>query len=324
MQESRLPIAGIRHSAAASLLLALLGLLPIANAQAAPESRTGSSSAAQPKSDPPSVATPATSEAPDSTDEDASRSDAGKTADLANGSAAKQPASAIPIGTPPKPPHSEDQTPGPYVAPPETVIRGKERHLTLSAVAGVWLHGLNGSGASTKAGPVWGVSGRVDPYRWLGIRVTILRGNQPVAPDFGALGVANVQIEQPDFQIISWAIRLEPTWHVTPTFALWVGPGLAWARAIAPEPRVGDLKWVTADRACVYLEAQFGLGAQIELVRDWVMLDLDLSASSLGYQHGSAHEPIQAFTPDGYRMHVGGYPNFSHKAQGLLGVGIIL
>jgi len=236
----------------------------------------------------------------------------------------KAPPSAIPEGTPPKPPKPEDQALRPYVPPRETVLIGKERHITLSAVAGVWLHGLNGSGASSKAGPVWGVSGRVDPYRWLGIRITVLRGNQPVTPSFGALEVPGAQIEQPDFEIIHWTFRLEPTWHVTPTLALWAGTGFGWARAIAPEPKVGNLNWVTANRACVYVDTQLALGAQYELVRDWVTVALDLSASSLGYQHGTAHEPLQAFTPEGHMTHIGGYPNFAHKVQGLFGLGIIL
>ena len=229
---------------------------------------------------------------------------------------------AIPVGPAPKPPRPEDQEPRPYVAPPEPT--GKERHLTLSVVAGTWLHTLNGKGASTSAGPVWGVSGRVDPYRWLGIRVSILRGNQPESPDYGGLGVPNTQISQPDFQIIYWSIRIEPTWHVSRNLSLWAGPGLGWARAIVPEPKVGNSNWITADRACVYVEGQWALGAEYELLRDWLMLSVDLSAGALGYQHGSAHDPIQAFTPEGHMTHVGGYPNFARKYQALFGLGVIL
>lgn len=104
----------------------------------------------------------------------------------------------IPVRPPPKPPRPEDQGPPPYVAPVE--LKTKDRHLVLSVVAGPWWHGLNGQGVSTRVGPVWGVSGRVNPYRWLGIRVSILRGNQPESPDYGALGVSNTQINQPHFK----------------------------------------------------------------------------------------------------------------------------
>jgi hypothetical protein len=158
----------------------------------------------------------------------------------------------------------------------------------------------------------------------MGVRVTILRGNQPVSVDPGALGVPGAQIRQPDFQIIHWSIRMEPTWHVNQALSLWMGPGLAWARAITPQPTIGALNWRSVDRACVYLEGQWSVGGMIEVVRDWLTLGIDLSASALGYQSGSAHEDMQAFTPDGHRMHVGGYPDFSRKLQALFGVGVIL
>jgi hypothetical protein len=191
-------------------------------------------------------------------------------------------------------------------------------------VAGPWWHGINGTGASTHVGPVWGVSGRVEATRWLGLRATVLRGNQPVTPDYGAMGVPNTQISQPDFQIIYWSIRIEPTWHVTPRFMTWAGTGLGSARAIVPEPTIGALNWRTADRACVYLEGQWAVGAAYELLRNWLEIGVDLSAGALSYQSGSAHDPIQAYTPEGHMTHVGGYPNFQHKLQALFGVGVIL
>lgn len=117
---------------------------------------------------------------------------------------------------------------------------------------------------------------------------------------------------------------MEPTWHVTNRFSLWAGPGLGWARAIVPEPSIGALNWVSADRSCVYVEGHWAMGAQYEVLRDWLMLGVDLSAAALGYQSGSAHEPVQAFTPDGHMRHIGGYPDFSRKLQALFGVGVIL
>jgi len=257
-------------------------------------------------------------------DEDEDESAPKPTKSTAHTETTAVPESVVSDGVPPSPPKPGDENPRPYVAPPESVTHAKERHLTLSAVAGVWWHGLNGVGASTKAGPVWGASGRVEPYRWLGIRVTILRGNQSVTPNYGALGVPGVQIEQADFEFIHWSIRLEPTWNVTQRFALWAGPGLGWARAIVPEPKVGNLNWISEDRACVYVDAEFAVGGHYELLRDWITLNLELSGSSLGHQQGSAHEAVQAFTPDGHMTHIGAYPNFSHKVQGLFGIGVIL
>ena len=232
------------------------------------------------------------------------------------------PSPSVESKPPPPAPRADEQNPRPYVAPVEP--KSKERHLTLSAVAGPWWHGINGTGATTRVGPVWGMSGRVDPFRWLGVRLTVLRGNQPVSVQYGALGVPNTQVQQPTFEIVHWSIRMEPTWHVNRELALWMGPGLAWARAVVPEPTVGSLNWRSADRACVYVEAQWALGAEYEVIRDWLVLGLDLSAGALGYQSGNAHDSMQAFTPDGHMTHLGGYPNFSRKVQALFGVGVIL
>ncbi len=231
-------------------------------------------------------------------------------------------APTIPTRPAPPPPRPDEQEPRPYVAP--VVPLTKEHHLTLFIVAGPWWHGLNGNGVSTRVGPTWGVSGRVEPYRWMGVRITVLRGNQPVTPDYGAWSLPNTQIQQPDFQIIYWSIRMELTWHVNRALSLWAGPGLGWARAIVPEPTIGTLGWRSTDRACVYVEGQWAIGAQYEVLRDWLVLGIDLSASALGYQQGSAHDVMQAFTPDGHMTHVGGYPDFSHKLQALFGIGVIL
>jgi hypothetical protein len=165
----------------------------------------------------------------------------------------------------------------------------------------------------------------VDPYRWLGLRISVLRGDQPVSPDAAAFAQPNAQLKQPDFQLISWTFRLEPTWHATKSLLLWAGVGIGWARAIVPALDTTSLGWRSADRACVYVEGQWALGAQYELIRDWIVLDLDLSTGELGHQGGgSAHDPVQAFTPEGHRTHLGGYPYFSRKAQGLFGIGVIL
>ena len=302
---------------AAVALVASVALLPISKASAADR--------------PDAASAPSSGHAGTRDSESSKRGDSNKSGTSAQSthdesttsSVSKEvPAADVPSRAAPKPPQPEDQEPRPYVAPVE--LKGKERHLTLSLVAGSWWHSLNGKGASTSVGPVWGVSGRVDPYRWMGVRVTILRGNQPESPDFGGLGLPNIQVRQHDFQIIHWSIRIEPTWHVSPSFSLWAGPGLGWARAIVPESQVGNFNWISADRACVYVEAEWAVGAEYELLRDWLMLGLDLSAGALGYQHGSAHEPVQAFTPDGHLTHIGGYPNFSHKLQALFGVGVIL
>jgi hypothetical protein len=222
----------------------------------------------------------------------------------------------------PPAPKANQQEPRPYVPPVEQ--EGKEHHLTLMGVAGVWQHGFNGNTASSSVGPVWGVSSRVDAFRWLGMRISILRGNQPVSPDASFMAQPNASLKQADFQIISWTFRLEPTWHATKALSLWAGVGIGWARAIVPALDTTSLGWRSADRACVYVEGQWALGAQYELIRDWVVLDLDLSTGDLGYQRGSAHDPVQAFTPEGHRTHISGYPYLSRKAQGLFGIGIIL
>jgi hypothetical protein len=224
--------------------------------------------------------------------------------------------------SPPPPPKADQQEPRPYVPPVE--LQGKERHVKLIAVAGPWLHGFNGKGASTSIGPVWGASVRLEPYRWLGFRLTLLRGNQPVTPDLGVWGSVDTQVHQPDFKIIHWTMRMEPTWQATKDLLLWAGVGLGWARSIVPEATIGNLGWRSAERACVYVEGQWAMGAQYELIHDWLLVDLDLSTGFLGYQSGTAHETMQAFTPEGHRTHLGGYPDFSHKLQALFGIGVIL
>lgn len=230
---------------------------------------------------------------------------------------------AAPKEAPPPPePSADEQYPRPYVAPPAPP--GKERHVALMGVVGLWRHGFDSDSMSSKVGPVWGFAGRVEPYSWLGLRLHILRGNQPATPDAAALGVPQVTLTQSHYEITYWSFRMEPTWRVTSALALWAGVGFGWGRAIVPEVGTGAAAWRSADRACVFLEGQWATGAILEVIPNWLVLDLDLSTGALGYQDGSAHESIQAFTPEGHRTHLPGYPNFSRKVQALFGIGVIL
>jgi hypothetical protein len=92
---------------------------------------------------------------------------------------------------------------------------------------------------------------------------------------------------------------------------------------VAPEAQTNP-RLVSYDRTGVFLGYEGAIGAALEPVRDWMVVDCSFGASYLAGQSGSAFERIQAFTADGHRTSLDGLSKFGLGYRMSIGVGLVL
>lgn len=197
-----------------------------------------------------------------------------------------------------------------------------ERHVVLMPVVGMWNHTFEQSGWTAKPSPVWGMDVKVEPFSWLGVRASVLRGNQRLEIGRGALA-KDVDAYQPTLQVTQLGLRLEPTLQLTRLLSGYLGFGTAWGRFVAPEA-VTSPRLHTLDRTAVHVAYEGALGFAFEPRKDWVVLDLSIVGALLTSESGTAYEGVQAFSDAGHRTTMGGLSKFSAAYRAMFGVGIIL
>jgi len=194
-------------------------------------------------------------------------------------------------------------------------------------------------------GLAWAASARAELARWMGLRFVARHATHGVSLSHprmvdadGAAAPADTELRQAALDAWLLAARLEPTWVMTPRLRLWVGLGAGWLRVEAPavEGTLGGgcapgevagtpltCTIVSADRSAVATELGATLGASIDLVPDWLALNLSTGLGVVVDQSGTLFDSVQAFSA-GSRYEVGGYPRFGSSATLLLGLGLLL
>lgn len=197
-----------------------------------------------------------------------------------------------------------------------------ERHVIVMPVVGIWNFPFEQSGWTAKPGPVWGLNIKVEPFRWLGVRASFLRGNQRVDVDPATLR-PGYSSYQPTLAMTRLELRAEPTLQLTRSLSTYLGLGLSWGRFVAPEvdttPRLYSL-----ERTAVHVGYEGALGIAYEPRADLIVLDFSIVGSLLKDQTGSAYDVIQAFTSDGHRTTLGGLSHFSGAVRAMFGIGLVL
>lgn len=197
-----------------------------------------------------------------------------------------------------------------------------DRHVILMPVVGIWSHPFELDGWTGKSGPVWGLDVKVEPYRWLGVRASFLRGNQPVGIEPDASQETRYAY-QPNLATTQLELRVEPMLSLTRNLSGYAGLGLFWARCVAPEPTTIPATR-TLDRSAVHVGYEGAFGIAYEPFADRIVLDLSIAGALLTKQTGSAYDEVQAFSASGHRSTLGGLPHFSSAARAMFGIGFVL
>jgi opacity protein-like surface antigen len=198
-----------------------------------------------------------------------------------------------------------------------------ERHVIVMPTVGMWHYPFKQSGWTAKPGPVWGLDVKIEPWRWLGVRASVLRGNQELELDASVPKPAATDFYQPMLEITRLQLRAEPTLQLTNALSTYVGVGVGWGRLVAPEA-ITTPRLHTYERTGVHLAYEGALGIAYEPRADLIVLDLSLAGSLLTRETGTAYDPVQAFSDAGHRTTLGGLSHFSYTYRAMFGVGLIL
>jgi hypothetical protein len=147
---------------------------------------------------------------------------------------------------------------------------------------------------------------------------------------------------------LAFGARLAPTWPLGDRVRLWLSVGIGYdrfdfgrMRICEPGSDVCDLQSDTPfvpggsdaplakpfqvhTRGASFFEVPLGLGASLELVRDWITLDFETTGAFLLGQGGEATRPMQAVDNEGRRRTIGGLPRPEGSFVQTLGLSLVL
>jgi hypothetical protein len=201
------------------------------------------------------------------------------------------------------------------------------RALELGVGAGVTSRpAANSSNVTFGIGRTIGVHVRVEPWKWLGVRVMARWESLSVNFSEGALGLPpGTTYDEPDLDRVYLGISAEPTWYPIPALGLWAGAGLGWGRTTAQVLHASGTE--TAElpiRSAVFVEFPLSVGARYEVVKNWVVLNLSGHIGFLTGQSGALENPYA--TPGTVQrvVTVQGFPELGTSFGFLAGVGCLL
>lgn len=166
--------------------------------------------------------------------------------------------------------------------------------------------------------------GYVSP--WLSFSLYYVRASHEVSLPPGAAGMDYEQIDMDTVLSYSLGARVEPTYRVSDTFRAWLSLGVGWGRMSLDKVTVQeqDRSYTVRDRAGVFVEVPFGIGASYEIVPRWLAIQAEADVAHLSKQSGKLFDPTPFVDNKGSRDAVGPMPTQTISSSFLLGVSLIL
>jgi hypothetical protein len=185
-----------------------------------------------------------------------------------------------------------------------------------------------------KAGVAYGGYLRPEITSWLAARLYYRQESIPVVVEEGGYnygGVSyNLDFEQPNLDVVSVGIRLEPVWTIHPRFRVRGIFGWAWLgfRAELPEAPgynepVDGARGIGGSRQGVEVDVLFGAGMTIDLIENWLDLSVDGTYGVTASQTGSAYLPEQVFI-NGTLSYIAPLPQLGNPVDVIFSLGLIL
>jgi hypothetical protein len=171
----------------------------------------------------------------------------------------------------------------------------------------------------------FGVHLRFPVVRWL--QVGAYFGGAEVGLDFapGALGLDAAASD--DALTTAWfGTKLYPTWHLGELVRVWGSVGVGWGRYEFPVVTAtdGSGRFRVEARGNSFVEFPLGVGGAIELVDDWLALELELGVVPTVHREGTSFVGAQAIDGRGELRDVGPFPRSPVGFVQSLGLSVLL
>ncbi len=224
--------------------------------------------------------------------------------------------SDLPVGdedvetAPPLPPaRATDQQPAPHDPRGNNEPDKPSRALALGVDLVLRALPTESDGVSYLAGLGYGAHARAELNSFLALRVYFTRAVLEVTTEEGALELPGTRVDQPAISLTTVAARLEPTWSATERVRLFLGPGVAWSRLVAPIPTTtGATTLFAAERSGVFVEWSVALGLIVDILPNRLAATVLGHGAILSNVSGSVFDSQTAIDQTGARRGIGGLP----------------
>lgn len=246
-----------------------------------------------------------------------------------------EPAPSSPETAPPVPPTYDGppplERPPPFDDEPAQPALRRERRLD---VGGSVLF-VSRLGASEDAGLPsgvdyepsvgFGIHLRLPVVRWLQVGAYFGGAEIGLGLAPGALGVD--QLETNDTLTTAWfGTKLYPTLHVGELVRLWASAGVGWGRYEFPAMNARDAsgRFRVQTRGNSFVEFPLGVGGAVELVDEWLSLELELGVVPTVHREGTSFVGAQATDAAGRLRDIGPLPRSPLGFVQSLGLSVLL
>lgn len=181
------------------------------------------------------------------------------------------------------------------------------------------------TGISYDPAPGVGAWMRVLVHRYFQVGASWTWATHKLSMDRGALGLGG-SIETDSVTSYSLEVHLMPTLPIGDRVRLWASAGVGWGRHYYPPMHVTDASgtFTVRDRAASFVDFPLGVGGMVELVPQWLSIDLDVIAAPTLPEDGSARTEIHSLDGGGRRRLVGPIPGTTVSFIQALGLSVLL
>ena len=133
---------------------------------------------------------------------------------------------------------------------------------------------------------------------------------------------SGLDLSQPNLKVTNIGVRIEPSFHLTKYIHLMGVLSWSWIRIVYPMPFADDFN-LRANRSGVELNWGLGGGVSIDLLHNWLNLNISGVYHFVSNQTGLAYEPVQAIV-DGKITYFAPMARPKSLTDVLLSIGLIL
>ena len=181
------------------------------------------------------------------------------------------------------------------------------------------------TGISYDPAPGVGAALRVLAHRYFQVGASWSWATHTLSFDPGALGIRGT-VESNSVTSYELAVHLMPTLPIGDRVRLWASAGVGWGRHYYPPMHVSDAtgSFTVRDRAASFVDFPLGIGGLVEIVPQWLSIDLDVLAAPALPEDGSARIPIDTLDGAGRRHRIGPIPGAKVSFIQAIGLSVLL
>jgi len=125
----------------------------------------------------------------------------------------------------------------------------------------------------------------------------------------------------------AFGARLEPTLWLNDRTRLWLAAGAGWGRVHLPAMTVDDPvhgEFTVDQRGFVFVEFPLSIGVGVEIIKNWLALEYEVTGCPVVSESGRALESVQAVDASGKPLDVGPLESLDATFTHTLGLSLIL